>query len=98
MNRWVTNFINENQVRWENERKLREEKAREELESWEKMKRLEKISKLKEKWRKDQTPEKKLALETEKPTMKETWEVIMYQSSKSQLCASGCHLTFNYKN
>ena len=83
MHRWVTNFINENQEKWENEIKLREEKAKEELKSWEKMKRLEKINKLKEKWRKDRTPGGKLAKESEKPTREETWEIWRKKSKTS---------------
>ena len=39
------------------------------------MKRFEKINKLKEKWRKDQTPRDKIVHEVEKPMEKETWEV-----------------------
>jgi len=50
------------------------------------MKRLEKISILKEKWRKDQTPGKKLTQdqENEKPTIEETWELWRKKSETSE--------------
>ena len=43
---WLTNFLEENQEKWEKEKKVREEENRIELEKWEKAKRLEKLKSL----------------------------------------------------
>ena len=53
MLRWITEFIKENEERWEKEFDIKMKKERNELEEWNKSKRLEKIQKLKEKWRKN---------------------------------------------
>ena len=47
MHRWVSEFIQENQVTWEEEKKRQEEKINEEIEYWNKMKRFEKVKKSK---------------------------------------------------
>ena len=43
MMKWVTNFIKENQDEWRKQREKEEDKARRDLEEWNKIKRLEKI-------------------------------------------------------
>ena len=50
MLRWITQYINENQEDWELTRILQEEESRLELEAFKKMKRLEKIEHLRQKW------------------------------------------------
>ena len=52
MLKWVTNYINENQDNWEQQRKQQQLEIEMELQQWDKLKRLEKIEKLKEKWEK----------------------------------------------
>ena len=50
MLRWLTEFLKENQDKWELERLDREKEHRKKLETWEKAKRFEKIEILKRKW------------------------------------------------
>ena len=66
MARWVTNYIDENQDRWEKEKKARETDARRKAEDWHKMQRFEKIRMLKE------TYEEKEAAKKIKAVMKPT--------------------------
>ena len=47
MLRWLTEFLKENQEKWEIEKKARELENSKKLEEWEKAKRFEKIKKLK---------------------------------------------------
>ena len=56
MLRWVTEYIQEHQEDWELEKMEKEREAREELENWNKSRRLEKIAKLKEKWKSNNVP------------------------------------------
>ena len=53
MLRWITQYIKENEEKWEEELNEKLEKERKELEEWNKAKRFEKIEKLKEKWRRN---------------------------------------------
>ena len=57
MLRWLTEFLKENQEKWEIEKKARELENSKKLEEWEKAKRFEKIKKLKEKWSGRETKE-----------------------------------------
>ena len=78
MHRWVSEFILENQEKWEEEKKRQEEKVREELENWNKMKRFEKIEKLKKKWTiKNQTETSKQQEEEIRKSIntEDTWSV-----------------------
>ena len=66
MLRWVTGYIKDNQDQWETERLEKQKNYEKELEDWDKLRRLEKVKKLKERWRKtSSTIEKK---EPETPT------------------------------
>ena len=49
LQRWINQFINENQDKWEKERKRKEDELSEEWRELNKYKRLEKIEKLKQK-------------------------------------------------
>ena len=66
MFRWVTQFLNENQEKWEQERKEREEKIKEEIKEWEKAKRFEKIERIKRLWRNVKQMGEKQKLEKDK--------------------------------
>ena len=55
MLRWINEYIGENKVTWEKNRKLREQERKERLDNWEKNSRFEKIKILKDKfWKKQQ--------------------------------------------
>merc|ERR1711867_206687 len=76
MLKWVTSFIKEKEDSWEAERKEKEKKANEELENWNKMRRLDKIKYLKKKWEKETKEKETDGNKTEKITPiapKETW-------------------------
>ena len=99
MLRWVTEFIHENQEKWDKERVEKEKEASEELEKWNKYRRFEKISKLKEKWEKKLTSEK----ETETPDIpyqdsqhhQKDWLVWRPRVEKHQLETGGLDITVN---
>ena len=57
--KWSTGYISENMEQWREESRLQEMEARRELEEWDKLKRKEKIEKLKLRWRKNELPEKR---------------------------------------
>ena len=65
MLRWITQYIKENQDKWAEEKLEREKKDRKELEEWLRMKRFEKITKLKKKWQNkpEETTEREKELE-----------------------------------
>ena len=72
INRWVTEYIDQNQKRWETREHERKEKIIELEKEWEKMGRLEKIKHLKRKYN-NKLPEE--TNESEKPSEKKTWKV-----------------------
>ena len=47
MNRLITNFISDNQEKWVQEDKKKEKAAKEEIKNWDRIRRFEKIEKLK---------------------------------------------------
>ena len=73
--KWVTNYINNNQEKWEKEKEEKEKTAKKELEEWKKMKRLEKIKHLKKKWQ--ALTSSAIETVTEKNTVEtlDTWQV-----------------------
>ena len=75
MLRWVTDFIHQNQENWDKKRKLEEDKIKEELESWNKSKRFEKIKKLKEKWEKRETVTTNVEPEKVEEINDDNWKV-----------------------
>ena len=72
MYRWLTEYIDENSEKWEEQWMIREQEKHEEMERWEKLTRMEKIAKLKLKWAKkrdekpEKEPENKIVIETDK--------------------------------
>ena len=72
INRWVSEYINQNKERWEKREKERKEKIIELEKDWEKMGRFEKIEYLKKKY-KNKIPEK--TLQQENPDQEQTWKV-----------------------
>ena len=56
MIRWVSKYIEENQERWENEKRERDQQRKERLEDWDRAKRFERIRILREKEKKRENP------------------------------------------
>ena len=91
MLRWITEFIQENQEGWEKQKLEREKQAKEELEIWNKCKRLEKIEKLKEKWKKQDTEnpqENPLTTKVETPVKTTIRENLVWREKQKENTSS----------
>ena len=74
MMKWVTNNIQINQEKWDIERERKEAEARKEIDTWEKMKRKDKIKLLQKKWRKESNEQdKELKIQPSEKTVWKTW-------------------------
>ena len=83
---WITDYIENHQDQWDKEQQEKEKLAQEEIENWKKMKRLDKIKHLKQKW--DKINQDKT--EQENPEQKidernDNWKVWRIKETKEKI-------------
>ena len=78
MYRWITKYIDENQEKWGKQEQESQERIRTEQENWDKMNRLEKIQRIKNKQK------EKLVQKPETGGMPSTWQVWRDKSLKNE--------------
>ena len=78
MYRWITKYIDENQEKWGKQEQESQERIRTEQENWDKMNRLEKIQRIKNKQK------EKLVQKPDTGGMPSTWQVWMDKSLKNE--------------